>query len=357
MKLLLVALCLTSLAGCAKKENSSVTIAKPSRAARAGCEWTPFEAKGLGLALQVEKCQSSPVSFSEEGGAVVMTDASGGKTRILEVMTKRAVQPVEAAIREQVQSRLADKERMGCVIGPSARVKIEGVMVLELAPGGAYVEEAKKIRNDAPSTLVCGEYGFQDAVTFFVAQPDTTKTRFAFVKAAGTAGGYDETTVRFAPDSVASEALKGVSVTSLAVAERMAASVEARMKDLDKRTGQFSTSDSSVTWTAFVEDGKPVMIVETLERGDGGSGSARYFYNDGKVYYVRETSLLPAEAMKQEQAPLLKALAFDASGAMVGGRKTVSGKSTELAKSDSESAISRGADLYKRTIAGRARAE
>ena len=352
MRILLVALCLASFAGCGKNENSVNLNAKPSRAARAGCEWMPFEARGLGVTLQVEKCQDSNYRFSEEGGGIVMADADGARTKIIEVMTKRAVQPVEAAIREQVQSRLPDKERMGCVIGPSTRVKVEGVTVLELAPGGAYAEEVKKIKNDAPATLVCGDYGQQDAVTFFAAQPAATKTRFAFVRAAGPGGGYDETTVRFAPDSVAAEALEGVSVTSLAVAERMAAAVESRMQKLDKRTGQFALDDSSITWTAFIEGGKPVMIVETLESGDRGSGSLRYFFSDGKLYYVRESSLLPAEAMKKEQAPVLKALAFNASGAMVEGRKTVNGKAAELTRTDSDGAVSHGAELYKRASAG-----
>lgn len=337
------------LAGCGKKEPGAQP-AKPSRAAADGCEWAAFEAAGLGVSLLYEKCRPERVSLVEDANAVVMRSAGDGAAwPVVEVFTKRELQPVEGAIREQFISALNDQERLGCVVAPSPRVRVDGLRTLEIVPGPQYAAEAAKLR-EQESAAACGDYGGAMGLRFFVYQPEVTKTRFAFVNAGKDRPLFDETSIRMLPDTVANAAVKDLPITSLALAERYAAGIEARLDKLAKKTGEYHVDDDIITWAAFRDGGQIVLIVEMQEKGDDGSGSFRYFFRNGELALVRESSLGPTPEGRQRhtQAEILKTLAFGPGGKLAGGRKTVNGKAATIESAEEEAARARAADLMKR---------
>lgn len=337
------------LAGCGKKEPGPQP-AKPSRAAADGCEWATFEAPGLGVSLLYEKCQTERFTFAEDANAIVMRRAEDGAAwPIVEVFTKREMQPVEGAIREQFISALDDKERLGCVIAPSPQVRVDGLRTLEIVPGPQYAAEVAKRREKEPVS-VCGDYGDAMSLRFFVYQPEVTKTRFAFVNAGKDRPLFDETSIRMLPDTVANAAVKDLPITSLPLAERYAAGIETRLDKLAKKTGEYHIDDDIISWAAFRDGSQIVLIVEMQEKGDNGSGSFRYFFRGGELALVRETSLGPTPSGRQRhtQVEILKALAFGPGGKLVGGRKTVNGKAGIIESAEEEAARARAADLMKR---------
>lgn len=340
------------MSGCGKTADApkGAASAAPSRAASEGCEWAKFEAKGVGVSLLVEKCREEKFSVAEDGSGITMTRLSdGSQSRVVEVFAKREVQPVEAAIREQFVSSLPDKERMGCVVGPSSKMRVDRLLTLEILPGGAYMQEVTELRSKTPGIRPCGEYGEGDGLTFFLAQPEVTKTRFAFVRAGQDRSRFDETSVRLLPDSVADAALNALPVTGLAAGQRIASAVEARMDKLERKNGQFVSGDTNSTWTAFLDNGRVAMIVETQDAGEQGSGSLRYFYRDNKLIFLRESSLgATGRKSKQGQDQVLKVLAFGADNKAAGGRKTVNGKAEPIPPSEIDATVSRAAELLKR---------
>lgn len=341
-------------AGCGKKEPGAAPP-KPARAAADGCEWASFEAKALGVSLLYEKCQTERYRYAEEGSAVVVRRlADGAQWPIVEVFTKREMQPVEGAIREQFISALSDKERLGCVVAPSRQITVDGLRTLEIVPGPQYAAEVARLREKEP-VAVCGDYGDALSLRFFLYQPEATKTRFAFVHAGQERPPFDETSVRMLPDSTADAAAQGLPITSLVLAERYAAGVEARLNKLARKTGDYLRDDVNVSWAAFREDGRIVLIVEMQERGDEGSGSFRYFFRDGSLALVRESSLgpVPSGSSRQQQAEILQVLAFSPEGKLAGGRKTVNGKAQIIEAAEEEAARARAADLLKRVQSAR----
>lgn len=352
MRATVVLACALLIAGCGKKpdapkDSASVT---PSRSASDGCEWTKFEAKGAGVSMLVEKCREPRFTFEDDGSGVTLTRISdGSKTRVIEIQAKGELQPTEAAIREQFVSALPDKERAGCVVAPSTKAHVEGVAALAIQPGGEYVKEVAQQRGQNPALLPCGEFGESAGIAYFLSQPDVTRTRFAFIHAAQPGGPFDELSVRLLPDDAAAAALASMPVTSLVAAQRLAASVEARMDKLQKKSGQFVTGGMNSTWTAFLDSGNVALIVETQDAGESGSGSLRYFFRDGKLFFLRDNSLGAAtKQTKGTQAPIVRTLAFGPGGELVGARKVVSGKAEKLEDAEAKAAGARAADLLKR---------
>lgn len=341
-------------AGCGNKEPGAAPP-KPARAAAEGCEWAPYEAKALGVSLLYEKCQTERYSIAEQGGAIwVRRVTDNAQWPIVEVFTKRAMQPVEGAIREQFISALSDKERLGCVVAPSRQIAVDGLRTLEIVPGPQYAAEVARLREKEP-VAVCGGYGDAASLRFFLYQPDVTTTRFAFVHAGPEQPPFEATSVRLLPDSVADAAARNLPITNLALAERYAAGIEARLNKLAKKTGQYLLDDVNISWAAFRDGGQIVLIVEMQERGDEGSGSFRYFFRDGRLVLVRESSLGPVASgrSRQQQAEILKTLAFSPEGKLAEGRKTVNGKAEIIEAAEEEAARARAADLLKRVQSAR----
>ena len=339
------------LAACGKKEAAAPAPPKPSRAAADGCEWAAFEAKALGVSLLYEKCQDGRFLLAEEGNAVVLRRAGEDAPRtIVEVFTKREMQPVESAIREQFISMLSDKERLGCAVAPSPRMRLQDVRTYEIVPGPQYAAEAAKLREKEPGAAVCGSYGDSGGLRFFIHQPEMTKVRFAFVDASLERAPFDETSVRLLPDSVADAAVRDLPITSLPLAERYAAGVEGRLDKLAKKTGQFLADGKNVSWAAFRDGGQIVLIAELREREDDGSSSFRYFFRGGRLALVREASLAPAPGAQSRSAQqeILQTLAFSPEGKLAGGRRTVGGKGVEVSAAEAESLAARAAELLKR---------
>jgi hypothetical protein len=351
MKQLALLVLLAALAGCGGKPTAAEP-AKPSRAASEGCEWATFEAPGLGVSLLYEKCREERFTLAEEGNAVVLTPAGGDAARIVEVFTKREMQPFDAALREQFIAILDEKERLGCVAVPSSRIRIGGLQTVEIAPGGAYAMEVAKRREQGPAA-VCGAYGDHESLRYFLYQPEVTKIRFAFVDASQERVWFDETSVRMLPDAVANAAVSERAIDSLPLAERYAATVEGRLDKLARKTGQYAEDEISVSWAAFRDGGAVVMVVEQVERGEDGSGSIRYFYRDGKLVLARESSLgaVPGGRSRHQQTEILKVMAFGVDGTLLGGRKTVDGRGQVIEAAEEQAVRERAAEMLRRVQA------
>lgn len=359
MKVLIMAVCAVLACGCSAKrgQGGEAVVAKPSRAASAGCEWTTLEAKAAGISLLVEKCQQARYSFEATAAGVSMKSLpDGALVPIVTVLSKRMIQPVRGAIRDQFVNGLSDKQRMGCSVEPVKRAEIEGVEQLEIRPAGSYVREADELRVRDAAFRPCGEYGEGDGVIFYVSQPEVTRTRFAMVHARREGGPWDELSVRFLKDDVADAALQGVPVTNLAVAERLAGAMEAKIDGYQKKTGQTVVGDTNATWTAFLENGKPVMIVEVQDAGDAGSGSLRYFFRDGKLFFHRQSLLRPQARTAQTKGghgamdSWLVAMAFGGNGKLLEGRLSVNGQAVDVREADVTDAQARANALVKRAM-------
>lgn len=350
MKHIAVIALLALAAGCGGKKDGAAEPAKPSRAASEGCEWATFEAKGLGVSLLYEKCREPRFTLAEEGNAIVLhTQGEATPWTIVEVLTKREMQPVEAALREQFISVLEEKERLGCVVEASSRMRVDALRTLEIRPGGAYAAEVVKLREKGPFAA-CGDHGDHDSLRFFVYQPEVTRTRFGFVDASRDRLWFDETSVRMLPDSVANAAVRDRPVDSLPLAERYAATIEGRLDKLARKTGDFVEDEHTITWAAFREGEQVVLIVEQQERGEQGSSSTRYFFRDGALVLARETSLGPEPTgrSRHAQAEILKVLAFRPDGQLAGGRKSVNGKAEVIEAAEEQAARQRAVALLAR---------
>lgn len=340
---------LALLCACGSKDPAAAP-ATPSRAAADGCEWAPFEARGLGVSLLYEKCREERFALVEEGNAILLKPSGGGEVqRIVEVFTKREMQPVDGAIREQFVSGLEEKERLGCAVRPSPRMRINGLQTLQILPGPQYAVEVEQRREAGPAA-VCGDHGDDESLRFFLYQPDVTKIRFAFVDAGQDHLWFDETSVRMLPDEVADAAVRELPVESLPLAERYAATVEGRLDKLARKTGQYVEGEHNFTWAAFREGSAIVLIVEQAERGEQGSASIRYFFKDGKLALVRESSLgaVPHGNSREKQPEILRVLAFAPDGRVVASRQTINGKGVPLAEGEAKAALERAVGLLKR---------
>lgn len=339
---------LALLCACGSKDPAAAP-ATPSRAAADGCEWAPFEARGLGVSLLFEKCREERFTLAERDNAIVLEPVEGAPARIVEVFTKREMQPIDAAIREQFVSRLEEKERLGCVVSPSPRMRIGGLQTLQIVPGPQYAAEVAKRRESGPAA-VCGDHGDDESLRFFLYQPEVTKIRFAFVDASQARVWFDETSVRMLPDDTANAAVRELPINSLPLAERYAATVEGRLDKFARKTGQFNENEVNTTWVAFRDGQAIVLIVEQQERGDEGSGSIRYFFREGKLALAREASLGPTPTARSrgQQAEILKVMGFDPEGRLAGARKSVNGVAQVVEAAEAEAVRGRAADLLKR---------
>ncbi len=336
------------MAGCGSKEQHAEPP-KPSRAVSEGCEWSTFEARRLGVSLLYEKCREERFTLAEQDNAIVLEPVEGSPARIVEVFTKREMQPIDAAVREQFVSGLEEKERLGCIVSPSPRMRITGLQTLQILPGPQYAAEVAKRRESGPAA-VCGDHGDDESLRFFLYQPEVTKIRFAFVDASQTRVWFDETSVRMLPDDVANAAVRELPINSLPLAERYAATVEGRLDKFARKTGQFVEDENNITWVAFRDGQAIVLIVEQQERGDEGSGSIRYFFRDGKLALARETSLgpTPSGRSRAQQVEILKVLGFAPDGRLVGARKSVNGAAQAVEAAEEEAVLGRAAELFKR---------
>jgi hypothetical protein len=350
MKQIAIIALLALAAGCGGRKDAALEPAKPSRAASEGCAWATFESAALGVSLLYEKCVEQRFTLVEQGSAIVLQDASqAAPWPIVEVFTKREMQPIEGALREQFVSVLDELERLGCIVEASSRIRIDALRTLEIVPGGSYAAEIEKLREQGPVTA-CGDYGDHASLRFFVYQPEVTRTRFAFVDASRDRLWFDETSIRMLPDTLANAAVQDRPIDSLPLAERYAATIESRLDRLARKTGDLIEDQHTITWAAFRDGGKLVLIVEQQERGEDGSSSIRYFFRDGTLVLVRESSLGPAPAgrSRHTQSEILKVLAFRPDGQLAGGRKSVNSKAEVIEAAEEQAARQRAGLLLTR---------
>jgi hypothetical protein len=188
-------LCLIASAACAA-----------SRDPEAGCAWQPFESKELGIRLLVQDCTDprAKYAFSAKDGWLEQhrpaDDTTFDSPRVMRVLSKPADQPIEAAIRAQFITTLADKQaQASCKVArlKDSAVKGGGKQVFELVPTGAYEKKIMRELQKEPRDFGCGDYGKGQSTVYFEYHPAESKTRFLWVDAGQDAPLFDENSIAF----------------------------------------------------------------------------------------------------------------------------------------------------------------
>jgi hypothetical protein len=180
--------------------------AEPSRHADRGCAWKPFESAELGIKLLVEDCTDPRAHyvFSAKDGWVEQhrpsDETTYGSPRVIQVLSKPADQPIEAAIREQFIATMTDKEaKASCTVARAKQTGVKGAgkQVFELVPTGAYAKKIERELRKEPRDFGCGEYGKGQSTVYFEYHPAESKTRFLWVDAGQEAPLFDENSLAF----------------------------------------------------------------------------------------------------------------------------------------------------------------
>lgn len=103
------------------------------------------------------------------------------------------------------------------------------------------------------------------------------------------------------------------------------AAIEARLTDLRVIPGQYSASDHTVTYKAYVTpDGEPVLVDEHRDLGDYGSSDVKFYYRNGQLLRFAEDAKRVNYGGAESDAPLHYTLKLDfAQGRYSSGTKTV----------------------------------
>jgi hypothetical protein len=160
-----------------------------SRAPRAGCAWRPFADAMLGLRLLVESCAEGVAGsrFTTRGAEIVDVSGVGEGERgtpVIQVFSKPAGTPMDAAIRARFFPEMVPRMRAGCRI---IRIRFEngdepdGRETWEILPTEKYQENTAKWRAAEPAAMVCGPYGQRNGRGYFEFHPAKSKTRYLFV--------------------------------------------------------------------------------------------------------------------------------------------------------------------------------
>lgn len=130
--------------------------------------------------------------------------------------------------------------------------------------------------------------------------------------------------------------------------ESRAGSIRSRLSALETVEGRTTVGDADATWIAYLADGQPVYILETLQPDDLGSGVEEFFFENGRIFFfsqertAREAS---GEGSSREDAISLR-LAFGSDGRVVTSFKTINGHRVDTAALEAEGARDRGALLF-----------
>ncbi len=171
-----------------------------SRAARAGCAWRPFADAKLGLRLLVESCAAAvPASrFATRGAEIVdLADVGEGErgTPVVQVFSKPAGTPIDAAIRARFFPEMVPRMRSGCRVqqataGDGAARNARETW--QIVPTESYREDTAKWRAAEPDAMVCGPYGQRNGRGHFEFHPDVSATRYLFLWLGADEPRFDE---------------------------------------------------------------------------------------------------------------------------------------------------------------------
>jgi len=184
--------------------NAAATTA--SRPPEAGCRWQPFESEALGVRLLVQSC-SAPAAhyvFSTVGNRIEQhrpaDDRTFGGPVVLEMFDKPAGQSIEDAIAAQIVAKLPSEARASCRVRRLDRPALgPGKQLYTLVPTGDYARKIRAELAEGPRDFGCGEYGKDQALTYFEYHPAQAPTRFAFVVSGFDAPLFDERSLEFRP--------------------------------------------------------------------------------------------------------------------------------------------------------------
>lgn len=181
--------------------------ASPSRPASSGCQWAPFESSALGLRLLVEQCNepSSRYVFSTAGNRLEQhrpaDDRTFGSHVVLEIFSKSPAQSITQAIEQQFIAKLPRKARASCKVKALDSPQLgAGKQAFTLVPTGDYAKAINEELQQYPRDFGCGDYGKDQAETYFEYHPAESKTRFAFVVYGFDEPLFDEKSLEFLPD-------------------------------------------------------------------------------------------------------------------------------------------------------------
>lgn len=323
---------------------------RPSREPRSGCSWEEWKAPHLGVRLLHEKCSQDSTELAEVSNTIEIRPTGQPRgTVIIEVFAKLPAQTLDAAIRERFLTRLNDDGRAGCKVeSPSHRAPRWPLEIksYELAPTQPYAERLKQ--TGANTAQPCGDHGAQAQLTFFLGQMGVAH-RMVYVHAGEQPQGWDPHSVRMLPDEEIEAALESLNVTDLVMAELVAGPIDARLPGMTKKDGRWSEGDAASTFTAFSRDGKLQAIVEQTDLGDSGNTSFRYYFRDGKLFFVRGSELrTPKKGNDARQDIILKRVAYREKDQVLEARQVVNGVSSALPNGDAASLAAHVAALRKR---------
>ncbi|CAM3453491.1 YbaY family lipoprotein [Thalassospira profundimaris] len=120
------------------------------------------------------------------------------------------------------------------------------------------------------------------------------------------------------------------------------AAIEAKLADMRVIPGQYSASDHTVTYKAYVTtDGEPLLVDEHRDLGDYGSSDVKLYYRNGQLLRFAEDAKRVNYGGEQSDAPLHYTLTLDfAQGRFSSGTKTVNGTSSQPDEHEISGALS-----------------
>lgn len=120
------------------------------------------------------------------------------------------------------------------------------------------------------------------------------------------------------------------------------ATIDARLGSMRVIPGQYTASDHTVTYKAYVSpDGDPVLVDEHRDLGDYGTSDVKIYYRDGQLLRFSENATRVNYGGADDDSPLAYKLDLDfAKGRFAGGTKTVNGMFSEPDEHEISGALS-----------------
>lgn len=333
--IVLTGLMCAAMTGC--NRDSGVSEMKPSRAAQSGCQWVEGGDSALGVKFLIEDCGGKRPAVARKANLIEI-GTSGAR---IEVYGKHFAQPAVAAIKEQFLSRLSPKELALCIVKPRPEgVQIpQAMQAFTIIPGPDYEAEAKAKRDADPNAQVCGDHGQGPVQGFFLAEQGTSGGRLAYVSAGSGNTGFDQMSVRFETDKAMAGRLESLAPENLATAELLAFTIESDLKRFKESRGQLTEGETESSFVLFSKDGTPVVLVGQFKVSDRTDGAVRAYFNDGRLFLIRENLLATPGGAARSQIVIWKRLAFDANGTVIESRKVVDGGAAQLLPGEVEESV------------------
>lgn len=117
---------------------------------------------------------------------------------------------------------------------------------------------------------------------------------------------------------------------ALAAIASRAQAIDSRRGSYEQVNGTLTNSDGRSSYTAYFAGPELEVVDESAAHASGGSTTARYYFENGNPFYVRENRAEPASELQ---------LFFDASGRLVGSRKIVKSTLTPVAAAEGNRAL------------------